>query len=181
MTSHYRGAWDSVANPKSSKEFPVDSAEATEIGDLMWWDDKLKVARSAAAASTWSGSQDGTQGKVAEHFIGIARSAFAVGDVSALVRIESRGVYRLPVTTAATFEVGDRVTASKDPAGNVLFAQQVDKGAVGPAPAYEPTIRSRELTIGRAAKRATTAVNIIEVEILGTREAGGSVRQYLTS
>lgn len=177
MTSIYRGAW----GDKNPKEFAIDSAEATEIGDLMYWDQINKVARPFSATSAWTGSTAGTQGKVAETFIGVARSAFAVGDTKALVRIEGRGVFRLPVTTAALFEVGDLVTAAKDPGGNLLYAQQVEKGAVGVAPAYEFTVLARSLTIGRAAKRATVAVNIIEVEIMGTREAGGSIRNYLTS
>ena len=177
MTSAYRGAW----GDKNPKEFPVSSAEATEIGDLMYWDAMSQVARPFSSTSAWTGTLAGTQGKVAENFIGLARSAFAVGDAHALVRIEGRAVHRLPVTTAATFEVGELVTASKNPAGNVLFAQQVDKGAVGVPPMYEPTIIARSLAIGRAAKRYAVAVNMLEVEILGTREAGGSIRNYLTS
>ena len=177
MTSIYRGAW----GEKNPKEFPVSSAEATEIGDLMYWDAASQVARPFSSTSAWTGTTAGTQGKVAENFIGLARSAFAVGDTHALVRIEGRGVFRNPVTTAATFEVGDLVTASKNPAGNVLYAQQIDKGAVGVAPMYEPTILARSLAIGRIAKRAPVAVSIIEWEIMGTREPGGSIRNYLTS
>jgi hypothetical protein len=179
MTSHYRGAWDSVANPKSAKEFAVDTAESTEIGDLMWWDKRFQVARPFGAASTWTGSTAGTQGKVAENFIGVARSAFTVGDPKALVRIEARGVYRLPVTTAALFEVGDLVTASKDPSGNLLFDQEVEKAALGDP--GEPTVVAQTLAIGRAAKRSVSAVNVIEVEIHGTREAGANFRMYLSS
>lgn len=178
MTSTYRGAWDAVANPKSAKEFAVDSTVAVEIGDIMWWDKRASVARSAADSTTWTGTTDGSQGKVAENFIGFARSAFAVGDLHAMVRIEARGVYRVPVTTAATFEVGDLINASKNPAGSVLYAQQVDKGALNVG---EPTARARELAIGRAAKRYVAATNIVEVEIMGSREAGSNFRQYLTS
>jgi hypothetical protein len=116
---------------------------------------------------------------VAENFIGFARSAFAVGDMHALVRIEGRAVHRVPVTTAATFEVGDLVMPSKNPAGNYLFAQAVDKVAMG-APG-EPTILGRSLAIGRAAKRYVGVTNMLEIEILGNREAGGSIRNYLTS
>ena len=175
MTSAYRGAW----GDKNPKEFAVDSTLAVEIGDLMWWDRINKVARSAGAVAAWTGSTAGSQGKVAENFIGLARSAFVVGDMHALIRIEGRGVHRLPVTTAATFEVGDLVSASKDPSGNVLFAQQIDKVAEG-APG-EPTVAGRLLAIGRVAKRYTVATNMVEVEIMGTREAGGSIRNYLTS
>ena len=178
--SAYRGAWDAVANPKSAKNFAIDTAEAVSVGDLMWWDKRFQVARPFSSTSAWTGSTAGSQGKVAENFIGVARSAHVLNDtVVTTVRIEARGVFRFPVTTAAAFEVGDLISASKDPAANLLLAQAVDKGALGDP--GEPTGLAREIAIGKAAVRYTAASSIVEVEILGQREAGAGPRMYLTS
>lgn len=180
MTSSYKGGWDFAANPKSRKEYAIDTTEAIEVGDLMWWDKRSQVVRPASSSSLWTGTTAGSQGKLAENFVGVAASAHAANDsVVTTVRVEGRGVFRFVVTTPATFEVGDYITGSKDPAGNLLFDQQVDKGALGDP--GEPTSLAREICIGRAARRYTVASGVIEMEIQGMREAGASPRQYLTS
>lgn len=171
MTPPYRGRWDDMGNPKHAKEYPIDTAEAIEIGDLMFWDNVFRVARPFGSSRGWTGSLDGSQGQAAENFIGSARSAHTADDTAnTLVRIEGRGVFGYPVTTPATFEVGDYVTASKDPSFSLLLDQAVDKAAVDAS--NEVTARGREISIGRAAKRYTVATSIVEVEIAGTKEAG---------
>ena len=167
----YRGRWDDAANPKHAKEYPIDTTEETNVGDLMYWDNVSRVARPFGSSNGWTGSTDGSQGKVAENFIGVARSAHVANDtVNTVIRIEGRGVFGFPVTTAATFEVGDYVTASKDPSFSLLLDQAVDKAAADAS--GEPTARAREVSIGRAAKRYVAATSILEVEIAGTKEAG---------
>lgn len=182
MTNIYRGRWDAMANPKSAKQYAVLAADPIEIGDLVWFDKRTQTVKAFSHADAWTGSTDGSQGKVAENLVGVARSAHVANDSALLtVQVEARGVYGFIVTTAAIFEVGDLVNASKDPAGNLLFAQQVDKGAVTGNIIAEFTTRAREIAIGKVAKRYTVATSNVEVEILGVREAGGSPRQFLTS
>jgi hypothetical protein len=173
MTSTYRGRWDDMSNPKHVKEYLIDTAATIEVGDLMWWDNVYRVARSFADARGWTGSTDGSQGQAAECFIGVAMSAHTANDtLNNTVRIAGKGVFGFTVTTAATFEVGDFVTASKDPSFSLLLDQAVDKSAVDAS--NEPTARGRELSIGRAAKRYGVATSVVEVEINGTKETGSA-------
>ncbi|HSE46257.1 MAG TPA: hypothetical protein VLA89_13095 [Gemmatimonadales bacterium] len=181
MTNIYRGRWDAMANPKSEKQYGVLAADPIEIGDLCWFDKRTQTVKAFSHADAWTGTTDGSQGKVAENFVGVARSAHVANDSTlTTVQVEARGVYEFVLTTAALLEVGDLVTASKNPSFSLLFAQQVDKGALGAAD--EPTSRAREIAIGKVAVRyqaATTSKALIE--ILGTREAGGGPRQFLLS
>lgn len=182
MTSIYRGRWDALSNPKSAKQYAVLAADAIEIGDLVWFDKRTQTIKAFSHADAWTGSTDGAQGKVAENLVGVARSAHVANDSALLtVQVEARGVYGFIVTTPAVFVVGDLVTASKNPAGNLLFAQQVDKGAVISAINAEFTTRAREIAIGKVAKSYAVATSNVEVELIGTREAGGGPRIYLTS
>jgi hypothetical protein len=175
-----RSRWDAMANPKSVKEYGVLAADAIAVGDLCWIDKRTGTVKSFAHADAWTGSTAGSQGKVAENFVGVAMSAHAANDGANLtVRVAGKGVFGYPVTTAATFEVGDYITASKDPSGNLLFAQAVDKGALGDP--GEPSGLTREICIGKAAKRYLVAASVIEVDIQGMREAGSGPRMYLTS
>lgn len=168
----YRGRWDDMSNPQHVKEYPIDTTETTEVGDLMYWDNVSRVARPFGSSNAWTGTTDGAQGKVAENFIGVARSGHIANAADTTVRISGKGVFGLTVTTAATFEVGDYVTASKDPSFSLLLDAAVDKAAADAS--GEPTARARELSIGRAAKRYTAATSILEVEICGTKEAGSA-------
>lgn len=180
--SPYRGRWDAMANPKSVKEYAVLSADPIAIGDLVWFDKRTQTVKAAAHADCWTGSTDGAQGKFAENFVGVARSAHAANDASNLkVRVESRGVYNFALSPSAIMEVGDLVNAVKDPAGNILLNGTVGKGATISAINTEHTTRAREIAIGRVAVRSTIAVDNVDVEIMGTREAGGGPRLYLTS
>lgn len=186
MTNAFRGRWDAKGNPRSVKSYPVLSTVAIEAGDLCWWDAVYQTARSFSDTAAWTGTLDGSQGKVAETFLGSAQSAHAAGDTLVTeVRIAARGVYGYPLATADTLEVGDLVTAARDGSSNLLLAQAVVKGAIkgiGGGSYYEPTPRARELAIGKAAKRYPTATTgSVDVEFIGTREAGGGPRQYLTS
>ena len=182
MSNKYRGRWDALSNPKSVKEYAVLAADAIEIGDLVWFDKRTASVKSFSHTDAWTGSTDGSQGKVANNFVGVARSAHAATDSANLtVRVEAKGVFAFVVTTAAIFHVGDLVTASKDASGNLLHAQQVDRGANDPALYAEHTARARELAIGKVARSYAVASSIVEVEILGQREPGGSPKMYLTS
>jgi len=168
-----RARWDDARNPKHTKEYLIDTAEEVNSGDLMYWDNVYRLARPFGSSHGWTGSLDGSQGQAAENFIGVAYSSHTAGDtLNNTVRISGRGVFGLPVTTAAAFEVGDYVTASKDPAGSLLLDQAVDKAATDAS--NEVTPRGREISIGRAAKRYASVTSILEVEISGTREAGFS-------
>lgn len=167
----YRARWDDKANPKHTKEYPIASADEINVGDLMYWDNVSRVARAFGSSDAWTGTEDGAKGKVAENFIGVAQSAHIANDTAVTtVKISGRGVYGFPVTTAATFEVGDYVMASKDPSFSLLLDQAVDKSATDAT--NEVTARGREISIGRAAKRYTVATSVVEVEISGTKEAG---------
>jgi hypothetical protein len=183
VTNIYRGRSDAFGNPKSMKQYAVLAADPIEIGDLVWFDKRTQTVKSFGHADAWTGTTDGAQGKVAENFGGVANSAHAANDSTLLtVQVEARGWYEFPLTTSATIEVGDLITASKNPAGNLLFAQQVDKGAVASSIiGTEPLARTREIAIGKAAKRYAVATASVIVEINGTREAGGGPRQFLTS
>jgi hypothetical protein len=169
----YRGRWDNGANPKGKKEYLIDTADTINVGDLMWWDNVYRLARRFSHTRAWTGTEDGAKGNVAENFLGHAGSAHVAGDtVNTFVRIDSLGVYGYPVTTAAIFEIGDYVTASKDPAGSLLLDQAVDKAAVDAT--NEPTARGRELSIGRAMRRYPVATSIVEMGIVGVKEPGAS-------
>jgi hypothetical protein len=175
-----RSRWDAMANPKSVKEYGVLAADAIAVGDLVWLDKRTGTVKAFSHSDAWTGTTAGSQGKVAENFVGHAMSAHAANDsVNLTVRVAGKGVFGYTVTTPATFEVGDLIMASKDPSGNLLFAAQVDKGALGDP--GEPTSLARELCIGKAAKRYLVATAVVEVEIQGMREAGSGPRMYLTS
>lgn len=175
-----RARWDSVANPKSLKEYAVLAADAVDVGDLCWFDKRTQTVKAFSHSDAWTGSTAGSQGKVAENFVGVAMSKHAANDaINLTVRVAAKGVFGYPLTTSAAIEVGDYLVASKDPSGNLLYAQQIDKGAIGAAD--EPTGLARETCIGRAAKRYSVATGVVEMEIQGVREAGASPRQYLLS
>jgi len=177
----YRARWDAMSNPKSQKDYPIDTAEAIAVGDLMYWDRVSAVARPFNSTHAWTGTLAGSQAHVAENFIGCAMSAHAANDTTRFltVRVAGRGVFGYPVTTAATFNIGDLVTASQDPAASLLLAQAVDKAALGDP--GEPTIVARSLAIGKAHETKAVAASVIDVEFAGIHEAGAGPRQYLTS
>ena len=175
-----RSRWDSVANPKSTKNYAVLSADVIAIGDLVWFDKRTQTVKAFSHLDAWTGSTAGSQGKVAENFVGVASSAHVANDATVTtVRVEAKGMVDYPLDISAIVEIGDLVTAAKDPAGNFLYAQRVAKGALGDPD--EPTSLAREIAIGKVAIRSTVAVADCAFEILGMREAGGGPRMYLTS
>ena len=178
MTNVYRGRWDGQANPKAIKEYPIASADVIDIGDLMWWDRANSVARVFSHANAWTGSLAGSRGKVAENFLGSAMSAHVANDANVTtVRIAGRSTFSYPVGTAATFEIGDLVTADQDGSDNLLLAQSVEKltGTVGLG-LGEPS-----LCIGKVAKRDASSASTVEIEFMGINEPGGGIRALLTS
>lgn len=182
MSNVHRKRWDLASNGDGMKEYAVLAADAIEVGDLLWFDKRTQTVKAFSHADAWTGSEDGAAGKVAENFVGVAASAHAANDaVSTVVRVHTRGVYEFPLSAAAVLEVGDLVNAVKNPAGNTLYAQTVVKGATISAINAEFTTRAREIAIGKVAKRVTVADTRALIEIMGTREAGGGPRQYLTS
>lgn len=169
----YRGRWDVVANPKGLVVLAVDAAVGIAVGDLLWLD--TDDAKPFSHSDLWTGTQDGSQGKAAEKFAGIANSAHVANSSGPHeVRVFTRGAYSYPVQTAATFEVGDLVSSSKDPSQNLLQAQAVDKIASNPQ-------SLERLAIGRVVRRYTTSTSFVEFEIFTRLAAGGGVRNYLTS
>ena len=169
-----------MGNPKSGKMYGVQSADPIAIGDMVWFDKRTQTVKAFSHADAWTGSTAGSQGKVAENFVGFAASAHTANDATiTLVRIEAKGVFGVALSPAAIVEVGDLVTATKDPAGNLLFAGTVSKGALGAAD--EPTPATQTIAIGKVAKRYTIATSAVEIEIVGVREAGAGPRQYLVS
>lgn len=176
---------DVVADPLSIREFLVDSGVAIEIGDLCWMDKPTPVAPTATysvkpASSTdlWTGSLAGTQGKLAEKFVGVALSKKVSTDtVTNKVRVACRAVVRMTCVSAA-FEIGDHVCGSRDASNNYLLAKTVEK-VTGTNPLTGNPNES--MAIGRVSKREASAVTIVEFEIMGRSVAGGGVRAFLTS
>lgn len=179
--SPYRGRWDAMANPRGTKNYAVLSADAITIGDLCWFDKRTQTVKAFSHTDAWTGSTAGSQGKVAENFVGVALSAHSANDTTVTtVRIESKGTFDHPLDSSAIVEIGDLVTPAKDPAGNFLYAQRVAKGAIGADP-NEPTAFAREIAIGKIAVRSTVAVSDVVYEIFGMRDAGATPKMYLTS
>ena len=176
-----RARWDSRANPKSVKEYTVPNDVAVEIGDLMWLDRRPTlpvVARPASDALLWTGTLAGSQGKLAELFLGVAMSAKIANDGNTKVRIAGKGVYSFTVTTPTTFEIGDLVGGSRDGSSNALLDQEVVR--IG-APGTVLGALTESMAIGAAAKKYATATSIVEIEILGRAEAGGGIKAFLSS
>lgn len=171
MTNVMRKRWDFKANPAWILEFPVDANVGVEIGDLMWLD--TDDAKPASSTSLWTGTLAGTRGKLAEKFLGVAMSSHGSTDPAGTVRVACRGVFALPVTTATTFEVGDRVSGSRDGSNNYLLDQEVEKAADSPA--------NQNIFIGKAVKRYSSNTSIVEVEIAGSVVAGGGMKAFLSS
>lgn len=187
----YRARWDCMANPKSIKEYGIDSADTINVGDLMWYDRRGKssvapggVARPFNHSTLWTGSDAGTRARAAECFLGVAMSAHDPNNPGRTegngVRIAGAGVFAYPLDSTYTFDVGDLIVPMKDPAGNLLYAQVVSKGALGPDP-QDFTGLAREEAIGKVHRRYPAAVGVVEFQIMAIHEAGATTRQFLTS
>lgn len=167
MTNIHRERWDARANPKSIKEFDVDSAVAIEVGDIVC--QVTDDARPASNTGLWTGGAAGTRGNVAMKFVGIAMSSKSSTSATGKVRVAGKGVFSMPVNTGTTFEIGDLVGAVQDGSNSYMLAQQVMK-VTDPAEA-----------IGKVVKRYSVATSIVEFEILSNADAGGGFRAFLTS
>lgn len=182
MTSVMRARWDEKANPKAIKEFLCLDADAIEIGDLMYLQrgtpsDPTTTKCARPANTIWTGTLAGSQGKLAENFLGVAMSSKAANDGGTKVRIAGKGVFAFPVDTAVAFEIGDMVCGVRDAGLNALLDQTVGKiltGAVLGA-------LTESMAIGKVTRRYATATALVEFEILGRAEAGGGVRAFLSS
>lgn len=184
-----RARWDAMANPKSIKEYQAPD-EDVAVGDLMWYDRRGLtgvaggVARPFSSTSLWTGTTAGTLARAAECFIGVAMSAHNNSNPGRTegggIRIAGAGVFGYPTDTPYTFDIGDLIIGVKDPSGNKLYAQVVAKGALGADP-QDFTSLAREEAIGKAHRRYAAFSGVVEFEIKGIHESGGSVRQFLTS
>ena len=137
---------------------PVDAATVIEIGDLVWLDtDDAKPA----SASTYGASLAAAQETFHDKFAGVAMQRSRAGDTQP-IRVATTGVFEYPCASAA-FEVGARVGADDNTAGNALVNQLVI--AVASA--------NPERSIGSCAKRVGTADTKVLMEIVSTVTRGG--------
>lgn len=166
----HRHRSDVKSNPKGQMTFAIDSATTVAVGDLMWHD--TDDAKPASHTNLWTGTEAGSAGKLAEKFLGVARSAHSSSSPNLYVanrttiEVETMGVYEYPCTSA-TFEVGDLVRGKKD-TGNSFLAQEVEKTTV------------ESLAIGKVVKRYATATTRVEFQILGVVNPGGR-KAFLSS
>jgi len=170
MADVMRKVKDFRADPAGIREFAVDASVQVEIGDLLWLngDD----VRPASHTSLWTGGLAGTQGNLAQKFVGVAMSA--INSTSAgFVRVATRGTFKFTVTTAATFEVGNLISGSRDGSNNYLLDQAVDK--------LTDNQTNQGLAIGRVTKRETVATTQVEFEILSSVAPGGGYKAFLAS
>lgn len=127
--------------------FAVDSAQVIEIGDLCWLNtDDVR----AASDFTWDTSLAVTQRAFALVFAGCAADRSQSGETDD-VAIETAGVKEF-TCASATFEQGDLVGVAKA-SGNALEDQKVI------------AVASRDLAIGKVAKRYSSATTTVLVEI----------------
>lgn len=172
MANRMRKVWDLVANPADILEFAVDSSVAVEIGDLMWLD--TDDVKPASATGLWTGSAAGTYGNLARKFVGVAMSAHVANEaLVTTVKVACRGTFKMTLTSAATFEIGDLVRGSQDGANSYLLDQEVVK--ITSIPAGESD------AIGKVQKRYATSVSEVEVQILGSTIPGGGNKAFTSS
>ncbi|MCG8587517.1 MAG: DUF2190 family protein [Pirellulales bacterium] len=137
---------------------PVDSADAVEIGDLMYL--ASGVAKPAFKIDDIGGAGPAdlaaAQEQLHDGFIGVAMQYSPEGSTDP-IRIATSGVFELN-SASAVFELGDRVGADDNSGGDALENQQVI-GVSSSAP---------ELSIGRVAKRVPSAATKVFVELHST-------------
>lgn len=170
MADVMRKIKDFRADPAGIREFAVDASIQVEIGDLLWLN--TDDVRPASHTSLWTGGLAGTLGNLAHKFAGVAMSA--LNSTSAgFVRVATRGTFKFAVTTAATFEVGDLISGSRDGSNNYLLDQEVLKLTDNQA--------NQGQAIGRCTKRETVATTQVEFEVLSSVAPGGGFKAFLTS
>lgn len=174
MPNVQRGLSDfGAANPKGERTYPVAAATVISVGDLCF---QVTGGASqgqvlpASSTTLWNSTIALTREALAEKFVGVAEQAHASSGANGdTVRIATRGVFKYPVGTASTFEVGDLVGGDQDAALSQLLAQSVEKVTI---PAH---------AIGKVVRRVSVAGSLVEIEILGRGAAGGGQRAFLTS
>ncbi len=134
----------------------VDSSTVIEIGDLVWQDtDDAKRASGIVD----QGAETANQEAFANAFLGVAMQRSRNGDTSP-IRVATTGVFEFDCVSS-TFELGDLVGADENTAGTALLDQQVAKVSEG------------KYAIGRVAKRQSSAVTNVLVDIRSTVMTGG--------
>lgn len=183
MSNIQRQRWDLMANPASQKTFTCLDTDTIEVGDLMWMQKgtpsdptTAKVVRPASATALWTGTLAGTQGKLAENFVGVAVSAKYANDGNVKVQVAGRGTFGYPCPSA-TYEIGDLVGGSRDGGSNFLKDQEVVKIAQGAVLGA----LTESMAIGKVNKQYVAATTLVEFEICGRAEAAGGVRAFLSS
>lgn len=130
---------------------PVDSAQVIEIGDLVWLN--TDDARPASAQADQL-SEAANQREFKRLFLGIAMQRSRSGDTDP-IRIATNGVFEFDAVSA-TYEIGDLVGVDEDSGGTYLTDQQVAAVALS------------DLSIGKIARRETSATNSVFVDIHST-------------
>ena len=175
MADVMRKRWDLGSNPASIADFPIATADAFEIGDILWWDQANSAVRPVSHANVWAANLAGSRGKVHEWFVGVCQSAHAAADAAVTtVRVAQRGAFEYPLDTAGTYEIGDFVTVVQDGSNSYFLDQQVARLA-------PLTTGNAELSIGKVVKRTATSLSSIWFEIAGRFTMGGGPRAHLIS
>jgi hypothetical protein len=134
----------------------VDSDTEIEIGDLLMQDtDDAKPASVLADQA----SEAANQAAFAAVFLGVAMQRSRSGE-TAPIRVATTGVFEF-ACPSGTFELGDKIGADENAAGNALLNQQVAK------------VTAAAGAIGRVAKRQATAGVSVLVDIRSTVMTGG--------
>ncbi len=134
---------------------PVGSAEAIEIGDLLYLSGGEVMSASSLADQ---GTLAATQEAFHDAFLGIAMQCSPVGSTEA-IRIATSGVFEFDCASAS-FEVGDLV-GGNDSGDGTLNAQVVD------------AVATANLAIGRCMKRVSPAATKVLIDVVSTVTKGG--------
>lgn len=137
---------------------PVLSATVIEIGDLVYLDTGTV---KPAGALAYGASLAATQESFHDKFVGVAMQQSRGGDAQD-IRVATTGVFEF-AAASATFDVGARIGADDNVAGNALVNQQV----------IAVNANNPELSIGYCAKRVNPAGTSVLVDIVGTLTHGG--------
>ena len=134
----------------------VDTGTVIEIGDLVMLNtDDAKPASMVVD----HGTEEANQEAFATIFLGVAMQRSRSGEI-APIRVATTGVFEMDCPSGA-FELGDKVGADENAAGNALLNQQVAK------------VTAAKNAIGRVAKRQPTPGTSVLVDIRSTVMTGG--------
>jgi len=134
----------------------VDSSTVIDIGDLLYQDtDDAKPASSQADQGTETANQE----LFVDGFLGVAMQRSRSGD-NEPIRVATTGVFEFDCPSG-TFELGDLIGADENSSGDALLDQQV------------ASVAASKYAVGRVAKRATTAVTTVLVDVRSTVMTGG--------